>query len=179
MRHQLKLYIPDLLEQTVFQVEDISSYATGLPVDCLTLEVTTPGKIHPMVFTPNILFRQVLTSCDLGLEGCDSEYDPVLPDGIYNVRYSVSPNEKVFVEYNFLRITNLQNQRRSVLCSLDTCMPGTEKKIKFKLLQDARIYTEAAKANVEDCNEPHKGLELYGQAKKILDQLSEGCTECF
>jgi hypothetical protein len=33
------------------------------------------------------------------------------------------------------------------------------------------MYIEAAKAKVEICLEPSKGMELYGYAKKLLSNL--------
>ena len=43
-------------------------------------------------------------------------------------------------------------------------------------LSQIRMYLEAAKAKVEDCHEPQKGMTLYNYAIKLLNKLE--CKNC-
>jgi hypothetical protein len=120
-----------------------------------------------------------LTACDLGIQnaGCGTSYND-LPDGIYIIKYSVSPNEYVYVEYNHLRETKALNKVESVYCDLDlgTCDPPMQIKQKLEKIQFIQQYLKAAKAYVEYCRQPKKGMELYNYAVKLLDKLT--CSSC-
>jgi hypothetical protein len=61
-----------------------------------------------------------LTACTLALQKIDcGTKQQEIPDGIYIIRYSVSPNLKVYVEYNHLRVTRLMTNYYKVLCELN------------------------------------------------------------
>ena len=49
-------------------------------------------------------------------------------DGIYIIKYSVSPNDKVYVEYNHLRVTEILTTYYKKLCELDVqpCQPSSQ-----------------------------------------------------
>jgi hypothetical protein len=176
MRHQLSLEVPLVYNDRLLQVKDSSIYTSALPVDCARLEITVPGFVSAVAITVTKDFNRFLTSCDLGLQtvGCPEETQP-LPDGLYVIRYSVSPNDEVFVEYNHLRMTQAWNWYYTKLCgiALDACAPGHEVKEQLRQFQLVRSYLEAAKAKVEYCHEPHKGMELLGYAGRLLERV--GC----
>jgi hypothetical protein len=142
-------------------------------VDCARLEITVPGFVSAAVVEVVHGFNRFLTSCDLGLQsvGCDDE-TLVLPDGIYVIRYSVSPNDAVFVEYNHLRMTQAWNKYFKQLCALNLghCEPDAEVKETLRRFQLVRSFLEAAKAKVEFCHEPKKGMELFGYAGRMMEK---------
>ena len=76
-----------------------------------------------------------------------------LPDGVYVIKYSVAPNEYVYVEYNHLRITNALIKYNELLCELDVaaCNPLQEVQDKLQELRLIRMLLDAAKAKVEFC----------------------------
>jgi hypothetical protein len=43
-------------------------------------------------------------------------------------------------------------------------------------LREIKSYLEAAKAKVEDCHEPKKGMMLYDYAVKLLNKMD--CVNC-
>lgn len=178
MRHQLSLEVPLIYNERLLQVTDSSVYTSALPVDCERLEITVPGFVSAAVITPVKGFNRFFTSCDLGLQtvGC-AEDTEVLPDGLYVIRYSVSPNDQVFVEYNHLRATQAWNRYYKRLCAvaLSSCEPDEETKEQLRQFQLVRSFLEAAKAKVEDCHEPHKGMELLAYAQRLLDRVGRGC----
>jgi hypothetical protein len=110
-KHILSLDIPDTLNLSVLRVVDTSTYSTELAVACPTLQVLVPGFTDPVSVTMVQGGETLITACTLGIQttNCDTTLTS-LPDGIYVIRYSVAPNDKVFVEYNYLRITAAVNK---------------------------------------------------------------------
>jgi hypothetical protein len=176
MRHQLSLEVPLVYNERLLQVTDSSLYTSALPVECARLEITVPGYVAPAVVSVVKGFNHFLNSCDLGLQsvGCDDETN-VLPDGLYVIRYSVSPNDQVFVEYNHLRQTQAWNRYYKKLCTagLGACEPTQDVKEQLRRFQMVRSFLDAAKAKVEYCHEPHKGMELMAYAQRLLEK--KGC----
>jgi hypothetical protein len=173
MRHQLSLEIPLIYNDRLLQIDDSSIYTDALPVDCARLEITVPGFVSAVVLEETKDFHRLLTSCDLGLQatGC-SDQTYALPDGIYIVRYSVSPNDSVFIEYNHLRMTQLWNRyyQRLGQLSLGSCEPDQDVKEQLRRFQLIRSFMEAARAKVEYIHEPHKGMELFVYAQRLLEK---------
>lgn len=186
-QHVLSLEAPDTMNKCILRVVDTSIYNPLSPPVCPRLLITLPGFNVPVSFddtkiTPGFMLN--LTACDLDLQtqGCGSKYDD-LPDGIYILKYSVSPNDLVYVEYNHLRITKALWMIQCILCYLDlgTCDPPIQIKQKLEQLTLIRRYLDAAKAQVEFCHHPDKGMQLYRYAVKLLDKLAcnTGCgTMC-
>ena len=183
--HVLSLECPDTMNSCLLRIQDTSVYSTLVPINCTLLEVTVPGFIIPVQLTdattPQILpgFNLNLTACDLELqtELCGTTFSD-LPDGIYIIKYSVSPTDIVYVEYNHLRITKTMKRYQAILCELDlgTCAPAEIVKNKLNQLNQVRMYLDAAKAKVEFCREPAKGMELFKYANKLLAKID--CKTC-
>ena len=170
----------------VLTIIDTSVYAELIPVSCPTLQVQVPGfntatmvndQTMPTPLAPD--FMRKFTACNLGLqkEDCGTRFD-CLPDGIYVIKYSVSPNDIVYVEYNHLRIVKALKQWNEKLCELDTlaCEPFAEKKAKRDLLIDIKADLESAVNMVEYCLKPTQGMELYNYALERLRKLD--CQTC-
>jgi hypothetical protein len=167
----------------VLRLVDISHYLTnsGVPPTCPQLLITTPGfnkAVSIAGVQPGFIYN--LTACDLGLQTtrCGEDYYD-LPDGIYILKYSVSPNEYVYVEYNHLRITKALNIINEILCDLDlgACAPPQQVEARLRELNLIRMYLLAAVASVEDCREPKRGMELYNFALRLLNKMDcrTGC----
>ena len=174
MRHQLSLEVPVVYNARVLRVVDTSVYTSALPVDCARLEITVPGYVVPAVVEVTEGFAGVYTSCDLGLQTVGCEDDTwSLPDGLYVIRYSVSPNDGVFVEYNHLRMTLAWNKYYKKLCGLGlgACEPAADVKEQLWHYQLVRSFLEAARAKVEVCHEPHKGMELFTYGQRMMEKV--------
>ena len=182
-KHSVQLNVPTLLSECVLQINDISFYNEDLGVKCPTLSVTLPGFNSSTEFGEDFLgplpFKVNLNACDLEVqtEQCGTYYNS-LPDGIYVIRYSVSPNDIVFAHYNHLRITKALIKYKKVLCDLDlgACSPDSETEEKLNKLTQIMRYLDAAVAEVEICHNPKKGMELYDYALMQLDKFS--CSSC-
>ena len=179
-KHTLSLEIFDTLNECIMPIMDTSLYAEGVPVDCSFLDVLAPGFSCAVRLDVDPGFCSLnLTACDLGIQTKDCGtifYN--LPDGVYAIKYSVAPNDYVFVEYNHLRITTFMKKFNEVLCSINlaACDPLPEVKEKLKELRLIEMLIKAAKAKVEFCHKPSEGMDLYEYAKKRLDKLA--CTVC-
>jgi len=174
-KHQLSLELPESNNIKVFRIVDNSSYAAELPVECGTLNITSPGFNLPRSIEVLPNFNLVLNACTLGLQrtGC-GQTSEILPDGIYVINYSVSPNSSVFTEYNHLRVTQTMNRYYNLLAELElgACEPDADLKEKLKELRLIRSFIEAAKAKVEYAHQPEEGIELLIYAKKRLDKIT-------
>ena len=180
--HSLSLEAPDTMNTCQLRLVDTSIYNSTVSIDCPILEVTVPGWAHSVQFTePEIApgFILNLTACDLEIQtaNCGTVFSDI-PDGIYIIKYSVSPNDIVYVEYNHLRITKALAHYKQILCELDiaACTPKSAEEKKLRQLNLIRTYLDAAKASVEVCHEPIKGMELYRYAVKLLNKFE--CKSC-
>lgn len=173
------------MNECILKILDTSVYQTAnpaIPVVCPTLNITVPGFGYSNQIDATNFYNDgfiTLTACDLQLQtvDCGTKYFN-LPDGIYIIKYSVSPNETVYVEYNHLRITHALNMYYKVLCDVDlaACDPPFIVKEKLEALRLIFMYLQSAKSKVEFCLEPQKGMSLYNYAVKLLNKLS--CTNC-
>jgi len=187
-KHQLSLEVPDTNNCSVFRVVDTSLYSDQIPVTCAKLEITSPGYNEPVVIdvvlatdpqTNNLVnFSYILNGCTLGIQtsGCGDTSER-LPDGIYRLKYSVSPNDKVYVEYNYLRVCQTLNKYYNELCKLEmaACEPDADLKADLDELRLIKSFIDAAKAKVEQCNELDEGMDLLMYAQKRLQKYAGDC----
>lgn len=180
-KHRLSLEVPDTTNSEIFRVLDTSTYDAILKVDCGTLQITPPGFTVPVAIEVIPQFNLVLNACSLGLQAtnCGTTAVP-LPDGIYIVRYSVSPHDKVYVEYNHLRVTQTLTVYYQYMCELEmaACEPDADVKEQLDELRLIRSFIDAAKAKVEYCHDPEAGMELLTYAKKKLDKYKKFYCSC-
>ena len=177
--HILSLEVPTVMNPCILKIFDTSVYSNLLPVTCPTLNITVPGFGYSIQLDTTQDFVDTITACDLQLQTTDCGTVNVdIPDGIYIIKYSVSPNEIVYVEYNHLRITQALNKYYNVLCDVDAnaCDPPLKIKQRLEELRLIYMYLQAAKGKVEFCHEPQKGMSLYNYALKLLNKMT--CTNC-
>ena len=123
--NKLSLNIPDIMTDCVFRIEDTSVYDKLMPYTCPTVQVMAPGFQDWITFddtTPITIgkgFVLNLTACDLQLQfnNCGVEFN-ALSDGVYTVKYSQSPNDRLFVEYDHLLVTAIKKIWYAKLCEL-------------------------------------------------------------
>ena len=176
IKHQLSLETPDTNNCKVLRLFDTSTYADGLDKECGTLQITSPGFNLPVEISILPYFNITLNACTLGLQrtGCADSLS-CIPDGIYVIRYSIAPNDKVYAEYNHLRITQTLNKYYKEICKLEIGGndPDAEVKAQLNELRLIKSYIDTAKIKVEYCHEPAEGMELLLYAQKKLNELSE------
>jgi hypothetical protein len=180
-QHILSLEIPTVSNCELLCIKDTSQYSDDLAVNCEELLITLPGYSVPVLIKVNKNFDMCLTACTLALQTkkCETVQDRI-PDGIYIIRYSVSPNSKVYVEYNHLRVTRLLNTYYEVLCDLDvnSCQPNSEKQSLLSEMSYIRTMIDAAVSNVEYCQSAAQGMQLYNYAKTRLNKIACPSGNC-
>ncbi|MHA2402846.1 MAG: hypothetical protein ACXADH_07635 [Candidatus Kariarchaeaceae archaeon] len=179
-KHVVSIETPDTLNQCILRVVDTSIYSDKVPVECATLEVLLPGFTCASSLDATAGFcNWNITACDLGIQttNCGTTFD-ILPDGVYVLKYSIAPNEYVYAEYNHLRITNALLKYQDILCELDlsSCEPSAVVQDKLHKLRMIKMMLDAAKAAVEFCHNPSRGMDIYEYAYKQLDKMA--CTVC-
>lgn len=188
-KHILSLDIPPSSNCEILPIVDTSDYTNNLGVSCPELSITAPGFNNPKIIETAVskndngewegFGRLNLTACALGLQTSScSTSRATIPDGIYIIKYSVSPNDKVYVEYNHLRVTELLSTYYKKLCELDVkpCEPSSEFQQVMAEMKYIRTLIDAAVAKVEYCQSPNEGLELYNFAKSKLKKIT--CEIC-
>jgi len=178
-KHILSLDIPETLNTKIFRVVDTSTYSTDLGITCNRLQILLPGYLEEVILEILPNSENVFNACTLHLQdtNCDTALSE-LPDGIYTIRYSVAPNDKVWIEYNYLRIAQTLNTYYNILCSINLtgAEPLATEKEKLNKLRMLKMMLEGAKAKVEFCNNPEQGQLIFNYAKKQIDKLN--CTYC-
>lgn len=179
MKHQLSIELPDTNNTKILRVIDTSIYADDIPVKCGILQITSPGFLVPVQIEVTPGFNLILNGCTLGVSSDGTDL-PCLADGLYKIQYSVSPNDKVYVEYNYLRAATTVNKYFQELCQIElsTCDPSSEIKANLKELRLIKSFIDAAKAKVEYCNSPHVGMEIFTYAQKRLSKYTSCCEGC-
>ena len=169
-KHILSLEIPTVSNCGLLCIKDTSQYASELEVDCEELLITLPGYSVPVLI-------KVDKNFDFCLTGTTQQN---IPDGIYIIRYSVSPNLKVYVEYNHLRVTSLLKRYYDVLCGLNiqACQPETKKQSLLDEMGFIRTLIDAAVANAEYCSSSAQAMQLYNYAKERLNKINCPTGNC-
>lgn len=141
---------------------DVSNYQ-NIPATNPSFEVTPPGfnKVN-VPFTP--LNVNIFRSQDL-LPGCNPKAN--LPDGIYTIKYSVSPNLENKIEQSFLRTTHINSRLQKAFLGLDcSCNSDNTGLLEVKLLIEGAIAT----ANLCDSR---GAIKLLNKANDKLTKLEK------
>lgn len=180
--HQLRLHIEDTSNEKILKISDTSTYSDLIGVSCPQLLITAPGYQFSANISSTLLvqgFDLVLTACQLEIQtvNCDSVFSSI-PDGVYAIGYSVSPNDSVKVEYNHLRLVQTYNRIYKIECDLDIPNGFPDKLLLEKLerIRLVRSYLNAAKARIEFKHNIKEGIRIFNLAKKMLDNLD--CKNC-
>lgn len=182
-KHFLSLNILDITNEGIFIVEDTSIYTPSLPVSCMNLQITPPGFHSPTIYTPTTTgFKFILNACTLGIAvptGCSQQL-PQVPDGIYQLHYSVSPNDQVFVSYNYLRVVSAINRLNELLCAvgLSQCLPDKDQVQEVNELNMIRGYLRSAQTNCNDRRNPVDAINQYRYAIQLMDKMTRRKPYC-
>jgi hypothetical protein len=147
-------------------IADASVYPTSPPVVAPTIEITVPGfATVSLPFNTNDF--TVYTSSTLGITDV-GDTDLPLPDGVYLLKYSVTPAYINFVEKSIIRIDQLQERFDAAFMKLDMMECDRAIKTQAKVdLTSIYFFIQGAIAAANNCaiDESNK---LYCQANKML-----------
>ena len=183
-KHILSLEVLNVSNTKYLSIKDTSTYAKGLGTDCAELLITPPAPAGTSTKKTAIIevkpgFDLNITACALNIQlmSCN-EIRTDIPDGVYVIRYQLSPHKKTYVEYNFLRTTGLMKMYYEKLCALDigACEPDSTRKQLLLEMNTIKMLIDGAKSKVEYCSQPEAGEELFNYARKKLERIT--CKQC-
>lgn len=172
MISKLDLGIVDTHNFKTLGVLDISTYNPMITVEEAKIEITPPGFKLPA--EPFFMIRSlnVFNSNNVGLTKATCEEELVdLPDGLWKIKYSICPNDKLYIEKVFLKTDKLECKFAQAFLKLDLSDCDQDNgKCEFEKLQDVEIYIQGAiaSANIKDFK---SASTLYKKANTMLDEL--------
>jgi hypothetical protein len=178
---KLQVDYQDSNNPKTFRLVDDSEYNPKIEVCNTFLEVTPPGFNYPTTFKVKPYFNMVLNASILNILKVKSvKLLADLPDGTYHIKYSISPNDELFVEYDYFRTVKLMYKYSRIVCGLlDKKRDYTVREfddIKQEILW-IRQLIESAKDKVEVCSQEEKGIDLYNEASHLLNKYVS-CLIC-
>ena len=181
MVSKLQVDYQDSNNPKIFRLIDDSEYNPNIAVCDATLEITPPGFQCSTVFTVQPYFNVVLNASILNILKVKSYKSLAdLPDGTYRIKYSISPNDQLFVEYDYFRTVKLMEKYSKIVCGLlDKKRDYTVREfddIKQEILWIYQLI-QSSKFKVEICNDCDKGIELYNEASHLLNKYV-ACLIC-
>lgn len=150
---------------------DISVYDPVTPSN-ETLEIT-PANYPKKAISVTHGQAWVFTANDLGID-CDSDCLD-LPDGMYTVKYSISPNETNYIECCFIRVELLKCKYQKAFLKIEQdcrCSPHSQIK---KELWDIEMLIEGAVASANSKDDVSARM-MYRKADDALDRILSDCN---
>lgn len=152
----------------------MSTYNPDIPITNGVLEVTPPGFSCAVSFPVDQNFNITLNSSTLKIAPAITQAELIdLPDGIYYYKYSIKPNDKLFVEYAALRNCALLQKYYYAICELFTEREKITRR-EFEEKRRALIWikelVDASKYKVEECGKEQEGIEMYNEALRLLER---------
>jgi len=147
----------------------VSDNVTWTQVSGVTIPLHLPKQF---TFTPSSL--QVYDSDVLGIT-CDTCELAILPDGIYKVKYTMTPAYQYFIEKSFLRTNQIYAKLDKLFLHLEfmQCDLAIKEEEK-RMLDSIEFFIEGAKAAAHNCLEKEV-LKLYKQANKMIEDYEKRC----
>jgi hypothetical protein len=179
MISQLDIKVEELLNSKILIVKDASWYNPEVPVTNARIDLQYPGSTDYFSIPVGKNFTYVINSNTLNITNvAHSDNLSELPDGIWTIKYSICPNDELFVEYTFLRNTKQLIKWHNLYCSLQIDRCAKKKYLEeLKKLREIKDIIDAAKY-LADCGKYEKSIELYDYADTLLSEFSSNCN-CF
>lgn len=158
-------------------IADISTYPDTPPVQSPTIEITIPGLgLSSLPFV--IKDFNVFNSTSLGITSVGENLQS-LPDGVYSLKYSVTPAYQNYVEKTIIRVDQLQEKFNKAFLTLDLMQCDSAIKSQDKVaLNTIYFLIQGAIAAANNCA-TDVANKLYIQAGKLLDSFVRkdcGCS---
>lgn len=179
MISRLNLNIIDTHDFKTLGILDTSWYNSLIKIEDEKLEIMPPGYSNYVspVFIPKSLNIYNSNSVGITRASCEDELID-LPDGIWKVRYSICPNDKLFIEKFFLKTDKLKCKYTQAFLSLDLkCSDCSGDKEKRRLLDQVEFYMKGAIAASNDQN-AKDAHDLYVKADKMLSSYLQDKGLC-
>lgn len=175
----LNLNVVESYDLRTLVIQDISDYDGLVPINPI-IEVKAPGANCFYPFYTTVGWCSKVLNCDnlhICCVNCPVKLSD-LPDGIYEIKYSIDPNVYTVVEFNHFRTSSLSKQLVSVTCDFfgRKCdYKKSEYGAFLDMLTEIKFTLDTAKWKVEECLESQEGLDLYEKAKTLLNDFTTNC----
>ena len=159
-------------------IADASTYDTDPPVvTAPTIEITIPGFATP-VFLPFVVNDfNIFNSTSLGLSAVGDPLIP-LPDGIYYLRYTVTPAYENYVEKNIMRTELIQEKFDDAFMKLDMMECDSAIRTQSKVdLTSIYFMISGSIAAANNCA-VDTANKLYVQANRMLNNFIRSNCGC-
>lgn len=158
---------------------DDSIYDADIPVLNTILEIKPPGQCCFISFDLLLGWCSKTFSCEDLNVCCIENSLSIIPDGNYEIKYSINPNIYTLVSYNHFRVCQLQKSLAHAICFLRErkCdYSKSEWKIEINKLYYIRNMILDAVVLAEECLDIDNAYFLYEEAKNLLND--KGCPTC-
>lgn len=178
--HKLDITYHNTFNCKTLRIEDNSVYDEDITPNNLILEVKPPGLLNyiPFYFA-NKNWKAITLNCST-LQLCCTKQPCKLteiPDGIYDLKYSINPNEKSIIEFSHMRVCKIMSNyiklvglyfsskyTRSV--KENDCIE--KELLHIKDLIDGSVYS------VEELLDNTLGLDMYQESLNRIKKLNNG-----
>lgn len=155
-------------------INDASVYETGSTISAPSLEIDVPG-FNKVVIPFNINTLNVINSTSLGLSDVGDPIIP-LPDGVYHLKYTITPAYEYFVEKSIMRVDQLMEKFDNAFMKLDMMECDRAIKTQQKVeLNTIYYFLQGSIAAANNCA-IFEANKLYNQASKMLDNFIKAGT---
>lgn len=170
------LVIPTYNTQTL-GIADASTYPPSPPISSPTIEITIPGGFGKVTlpFVPNDF--NIFNSTSLGITSPGDQLE-ALPDGVYYLKYSVTPAYENYVDRTIMRTDKLQEKFDEAFMRLDMMECDRAIKTQQKIdLNTIYFFIQGAIAAANNCA-VDTANKLYNQASKMLNNFNKNGCQC-
>lgn len=167
----LDILIIDTHNLTTLAVADNSLYPTGFNIISPSIEIIPPSfPVSTKVFTPSSL--NIFNSNDAGITCVDDDCQLAqVPDGYWQLKYTIAPAQTYFTTRSFMR-TNLLQQKLSeafLALDLDHC-DETISEQDMKKIDQINYYIQTSISAANGCN-AKLAIDLYNIADRMLGEF--------
>jgi hypothetical protein len=157
-------------------IADASTYPDVPVPQAPTVEIEVPGfGVVSLPFVPNDF--NVFNSTSLGLSNIGAPTVP-LPDGLYRIKYSITPAYENFIEKTIMRVEQLQERFDAAFMKLDMMECDLAIKTQQKVeLNSIYFFIQGAIAAANNCAN-QRASALYNQASKMLNNFMRNGCRC-
>lgn len=174
---QLDIYIEDTLNPKSLIIKDCSWYNPDINPTNGVIDIKYPTSNKYISIPTGINFTKIINSNTLQITNVNKfENLSDLLDGIWYAKYSICPNNELFVEYTFLRNTKQLIKFYNLYCSLQSekCSRKNFKE-DLKKINEIKDMIDASKYLAE-CGKYKKSIDLYNEIDELLNDVEENCN---
>lgn len=177
MISQLDIYIEKILNPKLLIVKDASWYNPDVAVTNAKLDLQYPNSTSYVNIPVGKNFTYMINSNTIGLTNVSrSDALAELPDGIWTIKYSICPNEELFVEYTFLRNVKQLIRYHNLFCQIEIERCNRKQYSEdLETIRGIKDIIDAAEYLANDCGKYEKAIELYDYADGLLNEFTKDC----